>query len=169
MNNFNFKSLAFYAVAIGSVLLLFKTVTAYGENNLQPSKIIGDRYRLTLNENLPNCGKSNPLMLNIQQSGIYLNGSLLPENANADIGNQLPLTGNLKNQQLSLSGKIDTDILCDFPNSRKDRQKSVIIQMQLQDQAEITGQLKVNDISQPLRFTATLQKAQEQTQKLQSH
>ncbi|MEA5505014.1 hypothetical protein VB735_18265 [Halotia wernerae UHCC 0503] len=169
MNNFNFKSLAFYGVAIGSVLLLFKAVTAYGENNLKASTMIGDRYRLTLTENVPNCEKSNPLMLNIQQSGIYLNASLLAANINADTENKLSLTGSLKNQQLNLSGKIDRDILCYVSDSRKDRQKSVIIQMQLQNQAQITGQLRVNGIPQPLRFTAIRQKAQEQTQKLQSH
>jgi ABC-type transporter Mla MlaB component len=142
------------------VLLLFKAVTAYGENNLKASSIIGDRYRLTLTENLPNCGKSDPLMLNIQQSSIYLNASLLLANTNADTGNQLSLTGNLQNQQLNLSGKIDRDILCNLHNSRKNRQKPVIVQMQLQNQAQITGQLRVNGIPQ---------KAQDQTQKLQSH
>ncbi|WGV24887.1 hypothetical protein [Halotia branconii] len=169
MNHFNFKSLAFYGVALGSVLLLFKAVTAYGETNLQASTIIGDRYRLTFNENLPNCGTSNPLMLNIQQSGIYLNASFLPANTNADTKKPLSLTGNLKNHQLSLSGKIDTDIFCDLPDPHKGSQKSAIIQMQLRDQLPITGQLNVNGIPQPLKFTAIPQTAQEQTQKLQSH
>ncbi len=33
MNDFNFKSLGFYGVAIASVLILFKGVTAYGESH----------------------------------------------------------------------------------------------------------------------------------------
>jgi hypothetical protein len=33
MNHLSLKSLAFYGVAIGSVALLFKVVSAYGETN----------------------------------------------------------------------------------------------------------------------------------------
>ncbi|QFS47250.1 hypothetical protein GXM_04740 [Nostoc sphaeroides CCNUC1] len=54
MNHFNLKSLIFYGVAISSVLVLFKTVTVYGENNLKAPPAINGRYRLTLSENLPN-------------------------------------------------------------------------------------------------------------------
>jgi hypothetical protein len=35
MSHFNAKTLSFYGIAIGSVLLLFKTVSAYGETKLK--------------------------------------------------------------------------------------------------------------------------------------
>lgn len=77
MPKLKFKTLAFYTTVISSVLLLFKIVTAYGENNLKAPIAISRRYRLTNLENLPNCQKPDTLMLNIQQSGMFLNGSLL--------------------------------------------------------------------------------------------
>lgn len=169
MSHFNFKSLTFYGVAIGSVLLLFKVVTAYGEKNLQAPPVINGRYRLTLAENLPNCETSSPLLLNIQQSGIYLNASLLPANANADTEKQHSLTGLFQNQQSSLSGKVEGYLLCNTPLAQDDRNKLVTIQMKLVDHGKITGQLNVNGISQSLGFTAMLQKDQEKSQKLNSH
>jgi hypothetical protein len=169
MNHFNFKSLAFYGVAIGSVLLLFKVVTAYGENNLKAPATIKGRYRLTLAENFPNCAKSDSPILDIQQSGVYLNASLLPANANADTEEQHSLTGIFKNQQSTLSGKVDSHILCHISDTQGDRNKLVTIQMQLVDRGKMTGQLTVNGISQTLGFTAMLQQTQEESQKSKSH
>lgn len=169
MNHFNFKSLAFYGVAIGSVLILFKTVTAYGESQLKASPTINSRYRLTLAKNLPNCEQANNLMLNIQQSGIYLNASLLPANTNAETEKPLSLTGLLKNQQLQLSGKIDQSILCNKPQSEKDPVETVIVQMALVDKSNISGQLKVNSIPQTLGFTAVPQSDQQPSPKANSH
>ncbi len=82
MNNLNFKSLGFYGIAITSVLLLFKTVTAYGETNLKAPPVINGSYRLALDQNLSNCQPPEPLILNIQQSGIYFNAFLLPAKLN---------------------------------------------------------------------------------------
>ncbi len=165
MNHFNFKSLAFYGVAISSVLLLFKVVTAYGENNLKAPPPVNGRYRLTLAENLPNCEKSDTLTLNVEQSGIYLNASVLPAIANVDTDEKLSLTGILKNQQLNLSGKVGRSILCNIPRPQNDPLNSVTIQMQLMDKANITGQLTIKGIPQTLKFTAVPQKAQEKSQK----
>ncbi|MBW4615181.1 MAG: hypothetical protein KME21_18290 [Desmonostoc vinosum HA7617-LM4] len=169
MNHFNFKSLTFYGVAIGSVLLLFKAVTAYGENHLQASPMISDRYRLTLIEKLPNCEKSDKLMLNIQQSGIYLNASLLPLNTNAENEKNLTLTGIFKNQQLSLSGKIDSSIFCFATKSQDTPLKSATMQMQLADKGDITGKIIINAIPRTLGFTATPQNSQEKSQNTNKH
>ena len=109
MKHFNFKSLAFYGVAIASVLILFKVVTAYGETNLKAPAPISGSYRMKLAQNLSICPKSSELILDIQQSGIYLNGSLLPANVNAQqvTSEKSPsLTGKISNQQLTLTGKI---------------------------------------------------------------
>jgi hypothetical protein len=164
MNHFNYKSLAFYGVAIGSVLLLFKTVTAYGENNLQASPVIDGSYRLTLAKNLPNCEKSDSLMLNIRQSGIYLNASLLPASTNADTEKHLSLTGILNKQQLNLSGQVDKAIICNMAPPH-----TVTTQMQLGDKGDLTGQISIRGIPQPLEFTATPEKPQTQPKKSNSH
>lgn len=169
MTHFNFKSLAFYGVAISSVLILFKTVTAYGESNLKTAPSINNRYLLTLAENLPNCEKSNTLTLNIQQSGIYLNASLLPANTNADTEQKLPLSGLLRDQQLTLSGNVDKSILCNNPQSQQEPINSVTIQIPLVDKGSILGQLTVNGISKPLGFTAVPQTDKEASPKSNSH
>lgn len=64
-------------MAISSVVVLFKVVTAYGETNLKAPPAIGGPYRIST-QNLPGCLKANRLVLNIKQSSIYLFGSLLP-------------------------------------------------------------------------------------------
>lgn len=109
MSHFNLKSLAFYGVAIGSVVVLFKVVTAYGETRLKAPPPIGGAYRISA-QNLPGCLQSDELVLDIQQSGIYLFGSLLPTTINekaATVAEEKPsLTGNFQNQQLHLEGSI---------------------------------------------------------------
>ncbi|MBD2436695.1 hypothetical protein [Nostoc sp. FACHB-110] len=169
MNNLNLKSLTFYGVTIGAVLLLFKIVTAYGESKLQAPPVVNGNYQLKLSQNLPTCQNLPPLVLNIQQSGIYLNAALFPENANAETKKQLSLTGILKNQQLNLSGTVAPEILCQQPNSQISKNPSVIMQMQLTDPGKITGQLTLNKTSQNLRFIAIQQQIPEQSQKLNSH
>lgn len=159
MNHFNLKSLTFYGVAITSVLVLFKTVTVYGENNLKAPPPINGRYRLTLSENLPNCEKSDTLTLNIEQSGIYLNASVLPANANPGTDEKHSLAGIFRNQQLNLSGKVGKSILCNIPRPQNDPLNSVTIQMQLVDKSNMTGQLTVKGIPQTLKFTAVPEKA----------
>jgi hypothetical protein len=68
MNHLSLKSLAFYGVAIGSVALLFKVVSAYGETNLKAAPAIGGSYRFDA-KSLPECLKSDSLVLTIEQSG----------------------------------------------------------------------------------------------------
>ncbi|MDZ8185103.1 MAG: hypothetical protein RMX96_09650 [Nostoc sp. ChiSLP02] len=164
MSHFNFKSLAFYGIAIASVLVLFRTVTVYGENNLKAPAVVSDRYRLTLDENLPNCEKPDTLALNIEQSGIYLNASLSPANSNADFNEKHSLIGILKNQQLNLSGNINRSILCNIPQSQENSLNSVTIQMQLAERGSVPGQLTVNGIPQTLKFTAVPEKVSEKSQ-----
>lgn len=114
MSHFNLKSLIFYGVAIASVLALFEVVTAYGESNLKAPTAIDGRYRLSYTQ--PNCGKANALVLVIQQSGIYLNGSLLPALADdqqlRSAEKRPTLAGQMYNQQISLAGTVPTSILC---------------------------------------------------------
>ncbi|MFH7025171.1 MAG: hypothetical protein ACHBN1_07155 [Heteroscytonema crispum UTEX LB 1556] len=174
MSNFSLKSLTFYGVTIASVLVLFKVVTVYGETSLKAAPAISDRYRLTLAENLPNCEKSKSLMLNIQQSGIYLNGSLVPETANTENSKtnepKPTLTGLLKNQQLNLTGQVPKSVLCQNAASQTptNSQDSVTTQIQLANKQSFTGQITVNGTSKALFFTAVPQ-IREQSKKLNSH
>ncbi len=171
--NFNWKSVSFYGIAIGSVLMLFKVVTAYGESNLKASPAIGDRYRLTMSQNLPSCEKPEGLMLNIQQSGVYLNGYLSVANNNAKVSkttNIKPtLIGRLSNEKLTLSGKISKNILCNRANYEDNYFTSITMQMQLLDKSNVTGQMSVNGISKAIGFTAVTEKTQEQSTQSKQH
>jgi hypothetical protein len=73
---FTLKELGFYGAAISIVVGLFTATTHYGEANLKaPTKITG-RYRIDAKE-FPGCLKAESRVLSIEQSGIYLSGSLL--------------------------------------------------------------------------------------------
>ncbi|MBD2169483.1 hypothetical protein H6G04_34555 [Calothrix membranacea FACHB-236] len=173
MNHFNVKSLAFYGIAISSVFLLFKTVSAYGESNLKAPPVINGSYLLTLDEKLPNCNQTDTSILKIQQSGIYVNASLLPTDANSenDTSDEKthPLSGILRNQELNLSGKIDGSALCNIASTQNAPFHSAKMQMQLLDKGNFTGQLTVSGVSQNFKFTAIPQKAQEKSQSVKKH
>jgi hypothetical protein len=145
------NSLVFYAIAIGLVLVLFKGVTAYGESRLQAPTNIGGNYQVTLDENIPNCQQLKPPTLIIQQSGIYLNASLVK-----DVNHQEtspPLTGKFERQQLNLQGNIPAKILCE-------QTIPVTIQAKTISPNNLSGKMSVNQGSSPtpITFSATLQK-----------
>ena len=151
MNHFNFKSLAFYGVAIASVLILFKVVTAYGETNLKAPAPISGSYRMKLAQNLSICPKSSELLLDIQQSGIYLNGSLLPASVDAQQASSSEkrpsLTGKISNQQLTLAGTVPNSTFCN------NQPQQVSIQSLLHKE-NLAGKLTLNTIPQSIAFTA---------------
>jgi len=164
MKHVKCKTLAFYGLTIVPVLVFFKAVTAYGESNLKAPPEISDRYHLIFTGNLPNCEKLDDMILNIQQSGIYINGSLLSAKTNANLtaSHQKPsLTGILTNQQLSLSGKVPHSLLCRIPTAKKGSytylQDLVTIQLQTLDINNHVGQIIVKDIPKIIKFTATQQ------------
>ena len=111
MSHFNFKSLAFYGATIAFVVVLFEVVTAYGEKNIKAPVAIDGSYPLSFTPNSPTCLKSTPLVLNIKQSGTYLNASLSPKSANNSAlttsspaaAKQISLTGRMNHQQVNLS------------------------------------------------------------------
>ena len=109
MNHLRLKSLAFYGVTIGLVALLFKVVSAYGETNLKAAPAIGGSYRFDA-QSLPECLKSDFLVLTIEQSGVYLSGNLRSGSSEADrekIAEETPsLHGKWETQGLSLSGAV---------------------------------------------------------------
>lgn len=161
MHNLKFRTLAFYGVAIGSVLILFKVITLYGESHLKAPAAIDGRYRILFSEK-PICEKLDPLILNIQQSGIYLRGFLLPANASSQIFTAAEthsnLHGTFNNQQLNLSGKVPRTILCNLINSRNSQQNNsfnlVTMQIKRVDKAHFIGQMDVNGVAKSIQFTA---------------
>jgi hypothetical protein len=160
MHHFNIKSLVFYGVAISSVLVLFKLVTTYGESQLKAAKTLGDRYSLQLAEKLGDCSQAPNLQLQIQQSGIYLNGFLLPE-ANPNTPSapthriQPTLTGKLINhhQQISLSGNIPQTTLCPDKNTPGNLTKNISLHIPLVNPKNLTGQMNITGNSQAIKFT----------------
>jgi hypothetical protein len=176
--HFNFKSLIFYAIAISSVLVLFKTVTAYGEKNLKPPPQINTRYLLLLEEKLPACSQLEPLSLNIHQSGIYLNGFLSPANAHTpknSAANEINpfLNGKYQNQTVNLSGHAPVSALCDrAPLSQKTNSNHqnfstypVRLNMKLAQQNHLTGQITVSGFSQTIAFTAQVAPTAKESEK----
>lgn len=168
-NTFNFKFLTISGVAIATVIIIFKTVTAYGENNLSATSLINKTYHLTLSKNLTNCEKINTLVLNIQQSGIYLNASLQPLTNQQNIENPPSLTGLLNNQQLELSGKIDNSIFCQIPDKSNNQTQQITLQISQINQKNIHGKITINNLSQTLEFTALPQTDQKINLQLQNH
>lgn len=158
MKHFNFKSLGFYGGAIVGVVVLFQAVTTYGEANLKAPASIDGRYRLSYNQNLPNCAKSDTPVLTIEQSGIYLNGFLLPANVDTKQekgGKQKPsLTGQISNQQLSLIGTVSSSTLCNKPVSQAEStSSSVRIQSQVEGE-NLSGKITLSGIPEAIGFTA---------------
>ena len=106
-SHFTLKSLSFYGGTIAFVVILFSMVTAYGEANLKAPQKIDGRYQIPA-QALPGCLKSEQLILLVQQSGIYLTGSLLTADTADTLGKRATerpsMTGNWENQRLTLHG-----------------------------------------------------------------
>jgi hypothetical protein len=106
MSHFNLKTLSFYGIAISSVLLLFKTVSAYGETKLKAPPNIDGSYEFIQTKNLPQCLQEQQLKLNIKQSGIYLFGNLsIQSKSTSESVVEIPFNGNFKDNQIMMSGK----------------------------------------------------------------
>lgn len=149
MSHFNLKTLSFYAVAISSVLFLFKVVSTYGETKLNAAADINGNYQFASAENLPNCLQGKQLNLNIEQSGVYLFGNLKVASSGVSPGVyddravqtqakpksvvKIPLSGDFKDNQVIMSGKGNV--------SGCDAELQLAIQGQLERQ-NLVGQIK---------------------------
>lgn len=179
MNHFNFKSLGFYGGAITAVVVLFEIVTNYGESRLKAPPSIEGRYPLSFARNLPDCLKSDALVLTIQQSGTYLSASLLPTKTNgkrATAAEEKPsLTGQLSNQQLSISGASNSNIC---PNlvpqaetsgrSKDDHSSQVNIQGRVEGK-NLEGKMTLSGIPEAIGFTAQIEAPAQPSEKSTSH
>ena len=149
-NHFTLKSLSFYGGAIAFVVILFSIVTAYGETNLKAPQKIDGRYQVPA-QALRGCLKSEQLILLVQQSGIYLTGSLLTADTVDTLGKRATerpaMTGNWENQRLTLHGDASYLPKC---------QGEVKIQGTIAQQA-LNGTLNLSTVSGDMPFTAKLE------------
>lgn len=167
---FNWKYFSFYGGTIIFVVLLFKSVTTYGENNLKAPPKVSGNYQLTSSE-LPDCLRSENLTLAIEQSGRYIAGELslspqtiaTPEKVSpvVESSSEKPgttkekqetkeniiLSGLMLSQPFTLSGKTVLLGSCSVAASPKE----IDLQLQFQDK-NLSGQLHWSDLV--INFTA---------------
>ena len=162
MIRLNWKFLAFYSISIIAVVTLFRVVTAYAKANLKAPPPIDGSYLIDT-QNLPDCLKSEPLVLNILQSGIYLNGSLLSGDTNkkhtTSSEKKSSLSGKLSNKQISLVGTVPWVSRCN-QSAGAGNQNWVQINGVIQRQT-LTGKISLNSIP-GVEFMATKEKPKEE-------
>lgn len=146
-SHFSPRSLTFYACAIGLVTVLFSVVSAYGEANLKAPNHIDGRYPIAA-FNLPGCLQNQSLVLLVQQSGVFLNGSLVPLDTPekvARIAEERPsLTGRWDNRTLTLQGTTAYLPNCSLP---------IILQGSVEGN-NLKGTIQLNSSSEAVSFTA---------------
>ncbi|MCU0533119.1 MAG: hypothetical protein MUD14_04385 [Hydrococcus sp. Prado102] len=146
--HFNLKSLKLYGIMIGSVLVLFKAVTAYGETRLRAPLLVAGNYQIDL-QSLPECLGTGNINLNLEQSGIYLFGNLLIKEQ------KIVLDGKFHDGRIFLSGQTNQIAECEIseePNAKRDIQ----IEGRTQDR-KFLGEIKWNSSPQGIQFTGTLE------------
>ena len=131
MANHKLNHLTFYGIAIGSVLVLFKFVSTYGETQIKAPVNVNGAYELQSN-NLPSCLAGQPLELDIEQSGVYLFGHLAV-NSDKD-PKKIPLSGDLEGNKVVMKG--DLESVC--PDAKK---PDVILKGEITDKT-IVGNLE---------------------------
>ncbi len=153
LKNLRFKTLSFYVFSIIFVLILFKIVTNYGENHLEAPPPISGNYLLN---NLQLCPKSQTMTLMIQQSGIYLSGSLLATEDNINPSREKPfLWGKWQHQELNLVGQVSHRKLCGQFSDQSDPNEIQNIKLKASlANHNLQGNLDFNPANQSLTFTA---------------
>jgi hypothetical protein len=169
MNIFSAKSIGLYSLAIGSSIVFFNFVTSYGEANIKAPISITGNYLITA-ENLPECLHHKQLLLKLEQSGIYLNASLVDDRQGmTTISENLPtLSGRLHDRELNLGGLLPTSIC---PELLQLRMKSLVkIRSATDRKQQLQGQVwfdrQSRSATPPVDFTGNLQPS---TRSIQSH
>lgn len=168
MKFFSVKSLSFYTGSIVFVVGLFSITTRYGDAYLRPAPTVTGRYEVT--------ESSAPELLNqileIAQSGNYINATLIPKNqekqslSDDPMTNQHFLSGSRSKSEWSLAGR-DIHGVCRVtaaasPTPSIDlRFQTVAMTLPSSKtpvkNAKITGTVLCSDRpSQPMTFTALL-------------
>ena len=168
MININVKLLSFYSISIAFVLVLFKVVTAYGETNLKAAPVIAGSYRFDA-KSLPECLKSDSLVLTIEQSGVYLRGSLrsgIGEGESEKTEEKPPLAGKWENQGLSLSGAVPN--LPNCSGSPVTGKNSFVKLRGIVEKDRLKGKISLRDRAAASDFTA-VRESTPKVQKKEQH
>lgn len=151
---FSRGAMLFYAGTLGTVALLFQQVTQYGETHLQAPPNLNGRYISA--ENFPGCSAVT-LALDVQQSGIYLSGSLrwldtqtVAETASAVDEEKPSLHGLWQSEQLMLSGATPAFVNCQIS---ADATMPVKVEGIRSEPTGLTGKITFGD-GEPIAFTA---------------
>ncbi len=154
MIHLNVKLLSFYGISLALVAVLFKVVTAYGETNLKAPPAIAGNYRFDP-KSLPECLKSDVLVLTIEQSGVYLSGNLRSgsrEGREKTAEEKPSLFGKWETQGLNLSGAVAN--LAGCSDSTATGQNSSVKMRGIVDQESLKGKISLTDKAAATDFTA---------------
>ncbi|MEG4074611.1 hypothetical protein QUA30_18245 [Microcoleus sp. Pol14C2] len=154
MNQFNVKKITFYGVSIAFVAVLFKIVSAYGEANLKAPPAIAGNYRFDA-QSLPECLKSDVLVLTIEQSGVYLSGNLRSgsrEGREKTAEERPSLFGKWETQGLNLSGAVAN--LAGCSDSTATGQNSSVKMRAIVEQDSLKGKISLTDKAAASDFMA---------------
>ena len=111
MNVFSVKSIGLYAIAIASAIVFFNFIANYGEANVIAPMSIAGNYRINDADRLPGCLQNKPLLLKLQQSGIYLNAAIVADLQDRSTAKENPtLSGRFRDRQINLAGKLPATI-----------------------------------------------------------
>jgi hypothetical protein len=168
MNVFSAKSIGLYSLAIGSAIGFFQVVTSYGEANIKAPIAVTGNYLIDA-QNLPDCLHQKQLVLKLQQSGVYLNASIV-KNTPESTANKDPrptFSGRLQDRKLNLSGTLSLEICPQSSQLQIDgtlaKTSKAIDRPQL-----LQGQLRLTNrniqSSSPVEFTGTLQPSERTSQ-----
>lgn len=108
MNVFSLTSVGLYSLTIGTTVVFFNFVTSYGSANLKAPISVEGSYLIN-DQKLPGCLQNKTLLLKLQQSGIYLNASLIEIDRfiGADMTKTIDKSLSInRNIQPTLSGKL---------------------------------------------------------------
>lgn len=145
--HFSPRSILFYGCAIASVVTLFSMTTSYGEKHLQAPRRIDGRYRLSMSAP-SECFAAKPVTLLLQQSGVFLTGSLVSNDAlkqTARVAQKRPLlAGEWRSDQLWLEGRTGREWNC---------QNSVKIEGRLTGET-LDGTLRLGGVSDAIAISA---------------
>ena len=159
------KHLAFYASGILFVIVLFQAVTAYGERNLKAQPNISGRYVST--NAPPGCPDRDRLVLDVQQSGIYLNVFLMMQQADSiqltetNSEEHPTFTGTWQHPQVALTGKTTAFASCTTAAAPETATVATLQgEVTAQPEGQFVGQLKLDNGalgSEPWQFQAQKQ------------
>jgi hypothetical protein len=120
MNIFSARSIGLYTVAIGSAIGFFNLVTSYGEANIKAPIAVAGNY-LIASQDLPGCLQHKAVLLKLQQSGVYLNASLMTIDVanNSDLQNitDRAATTSSTNLRPTFSGRLHDNRQLDLSGS----------------------------------------------------